>query len=94
MIYRCLNQLRNSQKTVEVLLDNGQSSFKGKVIDLDTEYVVMSIFYDDGMGDFEPTWHEAVIKLSHVSSIIYERELAPFLNEEKQKQYEGELEQQ
>ena len=90
MIYRSLLQLKENQRTVEILLGEGYSSFKGKVIDVNPEYVLMSIITEDCPDN--PSWYESIIKLSFVSSIIYKRELSEFLIEDRQKQYEREIE--
>lgn len=80
MIYQSLLQLKNSQKTVEVLLDNGYSSFKGKVSAVTIDSVLMSVCCkgDDGL-----TWYEVVVKMENISSVVYKKELENFSTENK-----------
>lgn len=75
MIYPSLLQLKESQKEVEVLLHNG-CSFKGKIVSISIDAVIVSTYLE--YGDEPPSWHEAIIKLSQISSIIYEKELGDF----------------
>lgn len=80
MIYRSLLQLKNSQKPVEVLLDNGYSSFKGKVSFVTVDSVLMSVCCEEDEGT---VWYEAVIRIENISSIIYRKELENFSTENK-----------
>ena len=93
MIYQCLNQLKNNQKQVEILIGDGSISLKGKVLYLTFDSVLVSIDLDYGDGEGEKS-HEAIIKLSTISCLIYGKELEPFLNEEKEKEHEEEFKKQ
>ena len=93
MIYQCLNQLKNSQKKVEVLLGSGHSSFRGRVLSVSFDCVLLSIEYDYGDEEgLKP--YEVVINLSSISSIVYPKDLQPFLSKEKEIEYEEEFKKQ
>ena len=40
---------------------------------------------DEGLGLI---WQEAVIRISSISSLVYNKELTPFLSKDKEKEYE------